>query len=253
MTSPLTPPAYGALLARVHHEGFGDPARAAARTLLAELGSAGIASGTVVDLGCGSGILSRAVSEAGYDAVGFDLSPEMLELAREHAPGASFVRSTLAEAEIPPCVAVAVVGECFNYTFDDGERDVGAGLEVLETVAAGARAVLAPGGILLLDFATPGRVGPEPREGEWEEGEWRVNYRAVEDPRARTLVRTITSTRTDTEGREVRSEESHALVLFDPDDVALRLDVAGFEVERLAEYDGFALPPGWSVLLGRAE
>lgn len=39
--------------------------------------------GPVLDAGCGTGRLTRAIAEAGLDVTGFDLSPEMLERARE--------------------------------------------------------------------------------------------------------------------------------------------------------------------------
>ena len=35
----------------------------------------------MIDLGCGSGILSRLVSEAGYDVLGLDISEAMVKLA----------------------------------------------------------------------------------------------------------------------------------------------------------------------------
>ena len=86
-------PLYEEDLAYVHHEGFGDYSRGAAPGLLAALRDAGIATGKVIDLGCGSGIWLRALSDAGYAAVGVDQSPAMLELARRHAPKATVHRA----------------------------------------------------------------------------------------------------------------------------------------------------------------
>jgi SAM-dependent methyltransferase len=71
--------------------------------------------GRVLDLAAGSGISSHALSEAGYDVTGVDLSEPMLELARVHAPRARFVRDSLWECALEPCIAVAAVGEAFNY------------------------------------------------------------------------------------------------------------------------------------------
>src|SRR4051794_26163775 len=98
-------------LAHIHDAGFGAPARGASGVLLGALNKAGITSGLVADLACGSGILSEAVSAAGFDVLGIDLSPAMLDIARRRAPKGRFVTGSLLSAELPPCVAVAIVGE----------------------------------------------------------------------------------------------------------------------------------------------
>lgn len=46
----------------------------------------GITEGIVVDIGCGTGILTQKMQQAGYDMIGIDLSEEMLEIARERVP-----------------------------------------------------------------------------------------------------------------------------------------------------------------------
>lgn len=40
-----------------------------------------------LDVGCGGGLLSEAMAQAGADVVGVDLSPELLEVAKLHALG----------------------------------------------------------------------------------------------------------------------------------------------------------------------
>ena len=40
-----------------------------------------------LDVGCGGGLLSEAMAQAGSDVVGVDLSPELLEVAKLHALG----------------------------------------------------------------------------------------------------------------------------------------------------------------------
>lgn len=43
----------------------------------------GIQEGLVLDLGCGTGKMTRLLAQAGYDMIGVDNSEEMLEIARE--------------------------------------------------------------------------------------------------------------------------------------------------------------------------
>src|SRR5271170_5383990 len=107
--------AYRDDLAYIHDAGFGGMARAAAPVLIDALRKRGFARGLVVDLGCGSGILSQAMVEAGYDLLGIDISPAMIALARERVPGGTFRVGSLVTVDLPPCIAVAAVGECFNY------------------------------------------------------------------------------------------------------------------------------------------
>ena len=82
--------AYRDDLAFIHDAGFGGMARAAGPVLVNALRKRGFDGGLVVDLGCGSGILSQAMAEAGYDVLGIDISPAMIALARERVPTGTF-------------------------------------------------------------------------------------------------------------------------------------------------------------------
>src|SRR5262245_9847041 len=114
----LTKDGYRDDLAYIHDAGFGSVARAAAEVLCEALKRQLAIRGTVVDLGCGSGILAEAVADAGYDILGVDLSESMVALARQRVPRGRFRVESLLNADFPRCVAVASVGECFNYLFD---------------------------------------------------------------------------------------------------------------------------------------
>ncbi len=55
------------------------------RYVTAELCAHGVADGILADLGCGTGDLTLMLTQAGYDVIGIDRSPEMLEVLREKA------------------------------------------------------------------------------------------------------------------------------------------------------------------------
>src|ERR1041385_337550 len=101
---------YGEDLAYVHDQAFGHLARAGGETLLRLLARQGFESGRVVELGSGSGITAQLVTACGYELLGVEVSPDLVEIARERAPSARFVNASLLDAKLPPCVACAAIG-----------------------------------------------------------------------------------------------------------------------------------------------
>ena len=225
---------YPADLANIHDQGFGEFARAAACEVLRRLPPAGL----VVELGCGSGISTQILSDAGYDVVGVDLSADMLEIARRRAPRAELRRESIWTAELPRCVGATAIGEVLNYTVDDS-----AGAERLPELCARVHEALMPGGVFMFDFATPGRGtlrpgGPHVREGAG----WRIESEAVEDPATRTLERRMTI-----DGGDCQRKEIHRLRLYDRKLVQECLEGAGFRSEALTGYCDFDFWPGYAA------
>ncbi len=229
--------AYGADLAAAHHESFGHIARGAAATVLAVGRAPG---GLVVDLGSGSGILARLLTDAGFDVLGVDISPDMVSLAEAEAPAATFVCAPLLDVDLPRCVAVTAVGEVLNYDFDPRH-----GLGVLDEVFARVAAALVPGGVFVFDVAGPGRAGPDQTYQVFrDEGDSSLFSRGDEGEAGATLVRRITLFRRIVGDTYRRTDESHLLHLYPPDDVEGRLGRAGFDVRRVDRYGAAALPHG---------
>lgn len=221
---------YGQDLAYVHDQAFGHLARAGGETLLRTLGRQGFGSGLVVELGSGSGITAQLVTDAGFELLGVEVSPDLVEIARERAPQAEFVNASLLDAELPACVAVAAIGECFNYAFDERAGD-----EALPLLFRRIHGALQPGGLFLFDIAEPGRERGGPRR-DWSEGpDWLLCLEASEDQQTRTLERRITVFR-ELDGDYRRSDELHRLRLYDVQFVLDSLEAAGFEARRLAAY-----------------
>ena len=230
---------YGSDLARIHDEGFGHHARAAAATLIELLGDR---RGQIVELGCGSGISCEQLTAAGFDVLGIDISEEMLAIARRRAPDAEFRQGSIWDAELPPCLGVTAIGEVINYAAD--ER---AGAGRLPELLGRVRAALKPGGVFLLDFATPGRarLGVS---GQSAGPHWEIDYEAHEDGEAATLERRSSFV---VDGRA--GEESHLLRLYDSDLVRSALEDAGFEPRVLETYGATRFPaPGYAAFAASA-
>ncbi len=159
---------------------------------------------------------------------GFDISPDMVELARARVPDAIIECSSLHDVVLPRAVAVTAIGEALNYATDPR-----AGLESLERLAARVRDALEPGGVFLFDVATPGRNGPSPvRQVFHDRDDWSLYMRAEESEDHLTLDRVITVFRKTSDGQYRRSDEHHVLRLYEPDAVRRVLDGAGFDAAR---------------------
>lgn len=228
---------YGHDLANIHADAFEALAAAASETLLRFVPD-GASSKRVLDLGCGAGPLSQRLGARGFSTWGLDLSPALIALARKRMPQAEFHCGSVLEAEFPQAVAVAAVGEVFNYA-------TARQADGLSRVFRRVFDALEPGGVFLFDLAGPGRVGAG--RGFTEAASWAVGLIAEESGDA--LVRKITTFRDAGDGAWSRSYEEHRLRLWPVAEVMTQLASCGFRVEELPGYDGMAMPPSLHVYL----
>jgi len=240
------PDTYGNDLAYIHDAGFGQFARSAAPVLVDALKSGGIEHGLVVDLGCGSGILSQVVSDAGYEVLGIDISEAMIELARGRVLHGQFRTESLLTAHIPPCVAVTAVGECLNYRFDERHSP-----SKLTALFRRIHQALLPGGLFLGDVAVPGRVpGQGPHKSFWEGQDWVVLVTAQENRNRKQLTREITSFRRVGDLYR-RDHEIHHQRLLSRLELAQKLRKAGFRLRSLSGYGSLRFGRGHTGFLAR--
>jgi len=225
--------AYQTDLAYIHDAGFGDYARNSAPGLLAILRRAGIRSGLVVDLGCGSGIWAAELTRHGYEVLGIDISRPMIELARKRAPKARFINASFLRAKLPTCDAVTAIGECFNYTFDRGNN-----MKELARLFRRVHDALRPGGVCIFDIAEPGRAL---RRAHALGKDWAILFEA--EATHDLLIRRMTCFRQIGELYR-RSQETHRLRLYRSFDIAAELRSAGFAVRVLRAYGRMPLPSG---------
>ena len=229
---------YRADLAYIHDVGHGAIARDAAARLIKELSGLGH-TGTVVDVGCGSGILAQAMTGAGFDVIGVDVSDAMLALARTRVPSAEFRVGSFVATAVPECSAVTAVGEVLCYAFDSANDDRERTSWLRRVYEA-----LRPGGVLLFDIAGPERVPLRGSHRTWAiETDWAVLAESAIEETTGMLVRKIISfRRIGTLYR--RDDEVHRLSLIDPATMLATLRALGFEAEIIPMYGSVSLPPG---------
>ncbi|HET8772360.1 MAG TPA: class I SAM-dependent methyltransferase [Thermoanaerobaculia bacterium] len=246
---------YGPDLAYIHHAGFSEFAESAAPGLLEILWKHGVYDGLVVDLGCGTGVLARELTRAGFDVLGVDASPAMVALAQEHcgagappavspAPGRDtaeaaverpagrrhhkFIVGKFGEVELPRCKAIVAMGEVLNYgTFD------------------AVRALVARANTNLLVFDVAERGAYPPYDERRVEGEdWSVVV--VKQGDGTHLTRRILTFRAEGETMR-RTEEVHRLELYDRAAMKALLREHGFRVRVRRSYGTRRLPKGHAV------
>ena len=61
-----------------------------------------VGRGKVLDLGCGSGIQSKTLSEAGLEVTGIDFAEKMIEEATKKVPEAAFFTMDILDLDFPP-------------------------------------------------------------------------------------------------------------------------------------------------------
>ncbi|GEL98243.1 class I SAM-dependent DNA methyltransferase [Cellulomonas terrae] len=101
------------------------------------------AGGPVVDVGCGPGHVTAYLRDLGLDAVGIDLSPEMIRLARRDHPGLRFEVGSMTDLDVPDGSAGGALAWYSTIHVPDDE---------LPAVAAHLHRVLRPGGVAMLGF-----------------------------------------------------------------------------------------------------
>jgi SAM-dependent methyltransferase len=238
------PAAYQSDLAYIHHHGYGQHAQEAAPAILKILRENNIKDGTVVDLGCGSGIWARALCDAGYQVIGVDLSSAMIELARERVPEAELHVASFLKFPIPHCQAVTALGEIFNYLFDASNS-----FTSLRRVCKTIHQALTPGGVLMFDIAEPGRsrgVTQSFRRGK----DWACLVEYEHDGARKRLTRRIVTFR-KTGDVYRQAEEIHKLQLYGAKDVARMLRDHGFRVRVMRNYGKYRLPEKLAAFVAR--
>jgi SAM-dependent methyltransferase len=236
-------PYYRPDLALVHHLGFGFHADACAPGILELLAPVRERGGLVVEIGCGSGLLTRYLIDAGHRVVATDASPAMLDLARDVAGDAEEIRElVLPDDPIPPADAIVGVGHALNYLPDEPAID-----RALVAVVEALR----PGGILAVDLC----------DLEWAEARLDApNLGRVEDdwaivsefsvPSPDRYVRQMATFIRNEDGSWRRDDERHDNVLIETSRVPALLAEHGVQATIGSSFGTEVLPGGLRTVIG---
>ena len=237
-------PYYERDLAFIHDRGYGLHGDRCAPGILDLL--APVRGGLVLELGCGSGALTRHLLAAGLRVVATDASPDMLDLARAALGESADLRQlTVPGDPLPPADAVVSVGHVLSYLPD------AAAIEKALTAAARA---LRPGGVLALDILDLdfGRLRAGEPPFARVENEWAI-VTEFSTPAPDRFVRDITTFVPDGAGAWRRGGEHHENVLVDTSRIPALLAGHGVRASVGTSFGAAELPAGLRSVTGRKD
>ena len=198
----------------------------------------------VLDLGCGTGSLTLALADKGYDMIGADISPEMLMIASERAYDAEksilFLMQDMRSFELYGTVS-AIVCALDGLSYLTSREDT---LKCLKLV----RNYLDPGGLLLFDVNSEYRFREVLAKRDYfleEEGVC-LGWRSEIDEERRTCDFMLTLFCQDEDGRYTRRDETQTEKIWTDGELCEMiaesgLDVvevfSGFDMEKAKETD----------------
>lgn len=215
------------------------------RDLIRILRKYGIRDGLVLELGCGTGKMTRLLAQAGYDMIGVDSSEEMLGIAREREREQKtekeqeqtdsdilYLHQDMREFELYGTVG-AVISVCDSMNYITEEED-------LLTVFKLVNNYLDPGGMFLFDLNTLYKyrkvlgettICENRKEGSFI---WENYYDEEEQINEYDLTFFIR----EEDGRYRKFEETHFQRGYDLETVKKLIEMAG--LEWVACYEAFS-------------
>ncbi|MGZ4675746.1 MAG: class I SAM-dependent methyltransferase [Acidimicrobiia bacterium] len=236
-------PYYGTDLARIHHEGFAFHADAVAPGVLDLLEPVRQRGGLVLEIGCGSGLLTRHLVRAGHRVLATDASSSMVDLAREYVPEAEAIeRLCLPDDPVPSADAVVSVGHALSYLDDEDQLD--------RSIHALAEA-LNPDGVIAFDICDV-QYGDARRDEPpkvWFRDDW-VLITRTSVPGPTTFRRDMTMFVRSDPASWRRSDEVHDNVLIDTTKLPSLLQTHGVQARVGVSFGSEGLPIGLVTVVG---
>lgn len=190
-----------------------------------------IHEGLLLELGCGTGSMTRRLSNKGYDMIGIDSSEEMLAIARDKSGDEKnsilYLCQDMREFELYGTVA-AVVSVCDSMNYILSEEDL---LKIFKLV----NNYLDPRGLFIFDldteYAYKKIIGDKTIAESREEGSfiWENTYYEEEMINQIDLTLFIPTEENNSNNIFIRQEETHYRRAYSIDTIKRLIEEAGME------------------------
>jgi SAM-dependent methyltransferase len=198
----------------------------------------------VLEIGCGSGLLTRELVDAGHRVIATDASPAMLEVAHDYlgSDAPDLRQLALPDDPLPDADAIVGIGHPINYLPD---------ARAIERALIAIAQALRPGGVLAIDVCDfswaagrrdaigQGRVGPD----------WAI-ITEFSTPSRDRFVRDITTFLPNGDGSWRRESEHHENTLIDTSQLPDVLATLRVTARLRRAFGDEQLPEGLYVVSG---
>lgn len=192
----------------------------------------------VLDLGCGTGQITRRLRDLGYDMTGVDSSDEMLEIARARETDDSilYICQDMRELDLfGTYQGVVSVCDCMNYITDGQDF-----IEVLKRV----NNFLHPGGVFIFDVNTEYKYEKILADNTFAENRdegsfiWENEY----EPDTKLNIYDLTLFIRESDGRFGKFFEQHVQKAYQRVEIEDMIEAAGLELIEILDTDTLGAP-----------
>ena len=178
-----------------------------------------------IDIGCGNGYFTRALTKAGYSMLGIDVSPEMLtraqELSLKEGAKAEFLLGDITKLKVNAKADFAVaVNDCLNYV----------PAQKLKAAFSHVRTCLKKGGAFIFDISSPHKLRNIIGDNLFAEDRDDVSYIWFNSLSGDSVIMDLTFFEKNFDGKYTRADERHVQYIHEEETIISELNAAGFSV-----------------------
>jgi SAM-dependent methyltransferase len=184
----------------------------------------------IIEVGCGTGLLAKRLIAAGYDYLGVDLFPEMIEIAKKETGSERFVQGDMRNLRIDEAFDCALItGRSIAYVTENAG---------ILSAFSGISRILTAKGVLVFDAFDASRIFGDFRE----ETEQVVETGTRKITRKNFLKKNLSTGWTwdfnakyifEENGKRMEYDDSSTLRAFTKDEIRLFLNLTGFEIREI--------------------
>jgi len=176
-----------------------------------------------IEIGCGSGAFTRALSKAGYCMTGVDISAPMLtkaaELARKEGLSIPFLQADALTLSVPHKVDfILSANDCYNYLAQNR----------LKTAFRRAYGALKKGGVFWFDVSSAYKLREKVADNIFADDREDVTYLSFNRLKKDCVEMDVTVFAKRQDGAFDRFDEMHTQYIHEEDDVKAALKDCGF-------------------------